>query len=205
MFDTNDEGRRSIIQCLVAAFMDDPMFKYLVPADVKRANMIHALARINLALAKPENIHVLWEEGNQGESIVAGAGVSLPANPGFLWKQAPTLFFWACRFVSLLHWSRLRFALVLGLNVLRNHIRFGDQCGYIAIIGVSPKYQGSGYGALLLKMAEQDLGPSIYLETTNPINLPFYFKKGYRQLHKWQRIAKSGEPAPTIWYLRKPS
>lgn len=58
----------------------------------------------------------------------------------------------------------------------------GRKYVYLIIIGVSPQYQGRGYGKkMLLALNERadSLGLPIYLETATDINVVMYKKLGY--------------------------
>lgn len=55
---------------------------------------------------------------------------------------------------------------------------------YVFIIATHPDAQGRGHGSALLSRLKAGLssGSRIYLETSNPTNLPFYESNGFRRL-----------------------
>ncbi len=58
---------------------------------------------------------------------------------------------------------------------------------YLFILGTEPEYQGRGLGsALLTPLLARSLSQGLpcYLETFNPINLPFYERHGFRIVHE---------------------
>jgi ribosomal protein S18 acetylase RimI-like enzyme len=53
---------------------------------------------------------------------------------------------------------------------------------YLAILGVSPKQQGKGYGSALIQNILQECDRTqtpAYLESSNPSNVPFYERHGF--------------------------
>jgi GNAT superfamily N-acetyltransferase len=74
---------------------------------------------------------------------------------------------------------------------------------YLAILGVEPTRQKKGYGSALMKptLAECDRDRTIaYLESSNPINIPFYEKHGFEVIGKIQ----AGESPIIFPMLRYP-
>lgn len=71
---------------------------------------------------------------------------------------------------------------------------------YLLVLGIDPVFQGEGLGGglVLPMLARADVTRhSIYLETTNPRNLPFYQKHGFEpRFH--ERLGPGG---PTVWYM----
>lgn len=73
---------------------------------------------------------------------------------------------------------------------------------YVGFLAVDPDYQGQGVGCLLLQLvldkADRDDLP-IYLETSNPKNVPWYERFGFVVVYK----EKAGLVGPTVFYLRR--
>lgn len=74
---------------------------------------------------------------------------------------------------------------------------------HLPVIGVDPRRQGLGYGSLLLArtLAEIDRQPvAAYLESSNPANVPLYERFGFQVVAEIQ----SGD-SPTIWPMLRPA
>ena len=60
---------------------------------------------------------------------------------------------------------------------------------YLPAMGVDPRVQGKGYGAALLNKSLSACDTSCrlaYLESTNPINVPFYQRHGFEVIGEIQ-------------------
>lgn len=113
-------------------------------------------------------------------------------------------------FLSVFH-SELKLA-VLGigpgriLKVLRRESyiakhRWKPPHLYLWFIGTSPDHQGIGIGTNLMKKMRaisNQMDRSICLETSNPKNLPFYQKFGFKVYHE----AKEDELGYTLWFMK---
>ena len=74
---------------------------------------------------------------------------------------------------------------------------------YLPAMGVDPRYQGKGKGSVLLDRSLQGCDPTCdlaYLESTNPVNVPFYQRLGFRVIGT---IQIDGSPVLTRM-LREP-
>ena len=157
------------------AFLNDPMWKYLVPNDARRARVV------SLSM----NILVRY-------SLLYGEIYTTPALDGVACWLPPgetTPIF------SRLVLIGIRSApLQLGWTGFRRYIAVENYCGevhkrivpgmhwYLWGLGVKPSRQGLGIGGLLMQpvlaRADADRLPC-YLETTNQKNMPFYEKHGF--------------------------
>ena len=74
---------------------------------------------------------------------------------------------------------------------------------YLPLIGVDPRFQGRGVGSLLMKHAlavcDRE-GAAAYLESSNPMNIPFYERHGFDILGEIQH----GDSPIVAPMLRKP-
>lgn len=71
---------------------------------------------------------------------------------------------------------------------------------YLAFLAVDPEHQGQGLGSTLLAPIldySRSHGLPCYLETMNPINLPFYTRHGFRVVHD-SRLTNS---TVTMWTM----
>ena len=157
------------------AFLNDPMWKYLVPDEARRARVV------SLSM----NILVRY-------SLLYGEIYTTPALDGVACWLPPgetTPIF------SRLVLIGIRSApLQLGWTGFRRYIAIENYCGevhkrivpgmhwYLWGLGVKPSRQGLGIGGMLMQpvlaRADTDRLPC-YLETTNEKNMPFYEKHGF--------------------------
>ena len=74
--------------------------------------------------------------------------------------------------------------------------RPAQKAGWIATIGVDPRYQGRGIGRALLRACEARLKfPRVKLTVriSNEIAISFYEKEGYRTVDIWKKYYNDGE------------
>jgi ribosomal protein S18 acetylase RimI-like enzyme len=182
-------------QALTEAFIDDPLQSYTFPdvAVRQRSSPAHFAALLRYGLLAG---HVLTaaEHG-------AGASVWLPpgsqgtpemAEQSGLTKLPELLGAEAAR----------RFGSVIEFVEAFHHRVMPDPHWYTMVLGVSPAFQGQGYGRALLQpfleQASRD-GVSCYLETTQPRNVGFYQRMGFWVLDE-QVEPQSGL---RIWAFRR--
>jgi len=75
---------------------------------------------------------------------------------------------------------------------------------YLPVIAADPKWIGQGLGALLMKHALRrcdEQGSVAYLESSNPRNIPFYERHGFRIIG---RIQSGSSPALTPMLRKRP-
>jgi ribosomal protein S18 acetylase RimI-like enzyme len=158
------------------AFLNDPLWKYLVPDEARRARVVSL------------SMHILVRYSLQyGEIYTTPAldGVACWLTPG---KTTPIF--------SRLARIGIRSApFQLGWTGFRRYIAVENFCGevhkrivpgihwYLWGLGVKPSRQGQGIGGMLIQpvlaRADSDRFPC-YLETTNEQNVPFYEKHGFK-------------------------
>jgi ribosomal protein S18 acetylase RimI-like enzyme len=157
------------------AFYDDPLFRYLIPDDARRARLMPSFHSITIRYAM-----------RYGEVYTTPEidGVSCWLPPG---HTMPT---WWGMLHAALHGAPVSF----GLSGLRRYLPIGnytekvheqaapDPHWYLWELGVDPSHQHQGVGGLLMQpildRAARDHLPC-YLETMNAINVPFYEKRGF--------------------------
>jgi GNAT superfamily N-acetyltransferase len=72
-----------------------------------------------------------------------------------------------------------------------------DDCWYLSMVGVDAAHQGSGFGAVLMKHALQEVdkrGCMAYLESSNPRNVSLYQRHGFEAVGS---IQSGGSPTMT--------
>ena len=75
---------------------------------------------------------------------------------------------------------------------------------YLPVIAADPKWIGQGLGGLLMKHAVRrcdEQGVAAYLESSNPRNIPFYQRHGFRIIG---RIQSGSSPALTPMLRKRP-
>ncbi len=188
-------------ELLAAAFFDDPLFRYLCPDEARRRRVLLHLQRTVIRLyATAGEARVIGEDDGP-------LGVLLRAAPGEL--TPPLGAFLRFLGANLLARPSVRPALprvVGGIRMLahveRHHL--ADPHWYVAVLGVAPAAQGRGVGRALLDdvfaRAEAD-GVPVYLETTNPDNVPLYEHLGFETR---EELEPPGGGPPVWTMLRRP-
>ncbi len=157
------------------AFLNDPMWRYLVPDEARRARVVSLSMNILVRYS------LLYGEIYTTPTL---DGVACWLRPG----QTTPLF---SRLVRIGISSA---PLQLGWTGLRRYIAVENYCGevhkrvvpgrhwYLWGLGVKPSRQGQGIGGMLMQpvLARADVDHlPCYLETTNERNVPFYEKHGF--------------------------
>jgi hypothetical protein len=75
-------------------------------------------------------------------------------------------------------------------------------CVHLQFVGVLSGYQGHGGALLKHGLARTDAADqAVYLETSNPDNLPLYLRHGF-EIKSEQRLGRNG---PTLWAIPRPA
>jgi GNAT superfamily N-acetyltransferase len=93
-------------------------------------------------------------------------------------------------------------AVAQGFAAVRGHAPPPEEHAYLQFLAVAPGAQGRGLGGELLeRVVEQAAGARLplRLDTTNPVNLPFYEAHGLRVRSE----ARLGPAGPTMWSLER--
>jgi ribosomal protein S18 acetylase RimI-like enzyme len=164
------------LAALGEAFADDPLMIYLFgdhPDGVRARVMafFSILLRVRLELGMPA---LVLEEGGQVLGAAMGYDVSRPQ-----WS-APLAEEWRS-FESSAPDLPARFAAYEEISVAHEP---GDEHHYLGVLGVHPVLQGRGAGkALLAAYCEgsrtDDRSHGVYLDTSNPRSLEFYYRNGF--------------------------
>ena len=199
-------------EALGRAFHDDPMSRYLVPDDAKRARLlpiffsiqVHYCLRYGEVYTSPglDGVACWLSPGDTGPTFgrLARIGMRIPGV-----RRVPFGFGLAGlqRYIDAERYT----------GDIHRRAAPGPHC-YLWIIGVEPACQGKGIGGLLMQpvLARASAqGLPCYLETNNADNLPFYrearLSRGQRRRYAWARPARVGyaaqvtrkeEPMPII-------
>jgi len=193
-------GRAAAAETLAAAFDADPLFVWAIPDAARRARWLRAFMRSSLWLA--------WRDGRtwaapptNGErpgavlsAVPPGRKTSRSRQVGFALRQLPQVL------LGRPAPSRLRHLVRLGWR-LEDHHPHAPHWHFFQL-GVDPERQGQGLGRTIMEhavaLADADAVPA-YLETSNPVNLPFYRHFGFDLV---DTIALGG--APPVWTMLRP-
>jgi ribosomal protein S18 acetylase RimI-like enzyme len=182
---------------LAAAFMDDPLQSYTFPDRDQRRRLspphFGALLRYGLMAG-----HVLT-------SAEAGGGASVWMSPDAAPTDAMFVESGLSRLDELLGAEAARrFGSVIDFIEPFHKTAMPEPHWYVMVIGVAPAFQGHGLGRALLQpmldRADTDQVPC-YLETTQPKNVTFYQRLGFRV------VEEVVEPSSglRIWTFRRDS
>jgi ribosomal protein S18 acetylase RimI-like enzyme len=74
-----------------------------------------------------------------------------------------------------------------------------DPHAYLWFLAVDPKHQRGGVGHALLARVYEDADAPVYLDTSNPDNVPYYASAGFEE------IGRGVLPRSTpMWFMRRP-
>jgi GNAT superfamily N-acetyltransferase len=74
-----------------------------------------------------------------------------------------------------------------------------DEHVFLWFLAVDPAHQRKGVGRALLARVFEDAGAPVYLDTSNPANLPYYASFGFEE------IGRAALPrGATMWFMRRP-
>ena len=180
---------------LSEAFYQDPMCRYLYPDDRRRRNAVLHTFKFMIRLG-----------------LKYGHGISIDNDiMGLLvWFESPAD---CSNILKQFRCGAVRLLFQLGPKQLLNTLHY-DQVSQILkkkhttdkdyllyILAINPQYQGQGFASLLMRkfLASIDRSRRVYLETSNPLNIPIYEHFGFRKL---EEIAFYGRKA-FIWPMIK--
>lgn len=174
----SEENIKAASHSLARAFMNDPLQTYVFPDANERSEKspahFEAILRYGYTFGevyttpKIEGAVVWLTPGNTDitpEKAEKGALVEIPA---LLGEEAATRFFSVMDFLDPFHKQ----------DATEPH-------WYTMVIGVDPAFCGLGYGKALMQHVmtkAQNIRTSIYLETAQSSNIPFYTNLGFKVL-----------------------
>ena len=184
---------------LCAAFADDPLFNYLVPADVgdRQAVMAYLFRLLLLCGSGGGHSYTLIDDQTQA---LKGVSIWLPPGQrvGLIDMLAAGLYELPFR----LPWQYLpRWRAALDLDHL-HHQAMPQPHWYLMLLAVSPSYQRQGVGHSLIQpvLDQSDRqGQPCYVETSTADAVRFYQRHGFE-------VVKTGpfaDHAPPFWILQK--
>lgn len=190
------------VAVLVAAFDEDPFFRYLAPQAAERALLVGEVMRSNLDVARSQGVA-------RGEVTGSVDGVCLWFPPGTY--PAPITATLGARLRAVGRALRpgrgaprgLGDVIVraLRMSALLDEAHPAEPYGYLQVLGVSPHRQGQGVGGRMMRAALADAdreGVVSFLETSKPANLTFYRRFGF-EIVRATRLGGS----PPVWTMRR--
>ncbi|MDG2112550.1 MAG: GNAT family N-acetyltransferase [Actinomycetota bacterium] len=188
---------RAVAQLLADAFHDDPWFGWMFPDSVTRPVLGTMWMRATAEASFDAGHAFVTVADDSDREVVTGAS---------LWAPPDVELFAGGRFVPLWH-------LIAGANPTRlDEMREGlslfatlhphdEPHFYLNTIGVDPARCGMGDGRVLvepmLDLADRDRVPC-YLESSNPRNVSFYERFGFRVLDE-VRMPNGGPSIRPMW------
>lgn len=185
------DERDAAVATFVAAFDDDPWFRWALPDARARHAWVGWFHRVSVEHGlRHGTAYTLAEGPSRGAITLAGPGVVGPDT--LTWIRALTtppraLPTWRLATVGLPTQARL------------DALHPRHPAVYVHVLGVHPAQKGKGLGGVLLRVAldmAAARGVPVFLETGNPVNLGFYARFGLR-VNDELRV----RDAPPLWTL----
>ncbi|MDQ1695567.1 MAG: hypothetical protein QOJ03_920 [Frankiaceae bacterium] len=181
---------------LAGAFVDDPVFGWLIPLGVERRDERLRTFFTSMARSYLRRDKHAYLAGD-------GVGAALWSAPGS-WNLPATEIAREARPSFRAFGGGIIRALRVQLEVEGGHPK-DPKHWYLGYLGVAPGHQGQGIGAAMLRevLAQADeAGTPAYLESSNERNLPLYERHGFVVTKAYQALGRG----PTIWRMwREPT
>jgi ribosomal protein S18 acetylase RimI-like enzyme len=177
-----------------SAFMDDPVFDYMVRSGEKRRAALETFFKAMFTARDiPQNEVWMSNDGNASVSWLPSRARRGASGLRIL-KWLP----WAYRVFG---FERLGRAMAIQEAMERNHPK--EPHSYLAFIAVSPEFQSAGLGSRILKATLEKIdavGMPAYVENSRERNTLFYQRAGFVAQ---SNISPEGAP-PLLAMWRKP-
>lgn len=183
---------RHLAGTLGRAFYDDPVMRWMLPDDRRRAG---GLGRMFAAMTRH---HFLAGGGVEVALGSDGIGAAALWDPPGRWRQSPL--------------EELRmmpgFLLAMGtgarrgrqISELMKERHPEEPHWYLGVIGSDPSVRGGGFGRALMQYrldrVDAEHAPA-YLESSNPDNIPYYQRFGFEVT---EEVSLPGG-GPTMWLM----
>ena len=157
-----------------SAFMDDPLFDYMVRPGARRTASLEIFFREILS-ARDIPQGEVWMSSD-GHACVCWLKPDARRSPGGLVQKLSWLPF----FVRVFSLARFTRGMAMMEAMEENHPR--EQHFYLTFVAVSAEYRGVGLGSRILKATLKQIdaaGMAAYVESSNPKNATFYERGGF--------------------------
>lgn len=187
--DARPEEVPEISRVLARAFRDDPVHRWLLPSEAKRARHSHRLFA-----------GVTSDLMSAGRVLTTAnfAGAALWHAPDRRRPGALARFTQACQFLMILG---LRASTVARSFRLLENKHPAEPHWYLSVLGTDPPRQGHGVGSALIRpmlaRCDADHVPA-YLESSRESNIAFYERHCFTVVEEIQL-----EGGPKVWAMRR--
>ncbi len=179
---------------LVAAFMDDSLFRWVFPDPATRPRRLRRLNRVPLEYGLR---YGYVRQSDEGRCVAIWIPPGEPMSPGRMVRSGMLAVPFRTGLGPL-----ARFGGANGVMDKIHKRHMGGPHWELLIVGVDPALQGRGRGSALVRdgLARADeSGLPCYLNTNTPANVPFYEQLGFSVLEE----ATLGKDGPTAWAMRR--
>jgi GNAT superfamily N-acetyltransferase len=87
----------------------------------------------------------------------------------------------------------------LRFSAIQEHGHPETEHVYLWFLAVDPAQQRGGIGRALLARVYEEAEAPVYLDTSNPANVPYYASNGFEEIGK-----ADGPRGATMWFMRRP-
>lgn len=193
------DDRTQIVRVLAAAFLDDPVFAWIVPSRDERAELLPGIFdAFAEAYAHHDETHVVVPVAATPGALT-GVALWAPAGAEPILPHVEDRFFARIAEVAGPHLERFA---TTGEVFGAAHPT--EPCWFLSLLGVDADHQGRGFGSAVLRGvldAADRAGEPAYLEATNDRNRALYQRHGFR--HVGDLTLPDGPTAYAMW--RDPS
>lgn len=185
------EDHEAAAETLALAFVEDPVWSFLIPEEATRAERLLEFFAAEIASTVPAH-RTLWV-------VEGGSGAALWAAPG-AWAIPFSHTLRSFPLAARVFGRRLPLASRTLLRVERRHPRGRDHW-YLDRLGVEPRHQGRGLGAALLAPVLEvcdAAGLPAYLEASSERNAALYARNRFA-LGEVVPVPAGGPPIRLMW------
>ena len=189
------DDRTQVVRVLSAAFLDDPVFEWIVPSRDERAALLPGVFEAFAeAYAHHDETHVVVRVGTP-EAAVSGVGLWAPPGSEPILPHVEDDFYTRIADVAGAHLERFG-----TVGEIFGAAHPTDPCWFLSLLGVDAGHQGRGFGSAVLREvldAADRAGEAAYLEATNERNRALYERHGFR--HVGDLTLPDGPTAYAMW------
>ena len=189
------DDRTQVVRVLSAAFLDDPVFEWIVPSrDERTALLPGVFEAFAEAYAHHDQTHVVVRAGTP-ESTVSGVALWAPPGSEPILPHVKDHFYTRIADVAGAHLERFG-----TVGEIFDAAHPTEPCWFLSLLGVDTGHQGRGFGSAVLRevldAADRAAEPA-YLEATNERNRALYERHGFR--HVGDLTLPDGPTSYAMW------